>query len=312
MRILRSIGFSFLFICFFVPSASAQSVPQSDGSSSHAASFPFPQRNAQVLITVWKNEGGPVSGPSKNEMLVQVGGKPVEVEEIRSMADEPLLFSLLVDLSGSTNEFADKQIAAASKLFLALSKGSNHGYLVFFGDSVRTSDHFVDEQSAEQMLKPIPQGHRWGPTALYDAIVHACTHQLNSTTFPDNPRRAIFVFSDGGDNVSHHSLEETVKTAQREGIPIFSIGLSLQKSSETLRQRKRDFAILKALSQSTGGLVTFLDDSRVLGQLPNFLQGQNLLTFGPEALKSKKSYSLKIEPAAKNVHVWAQTEYVAP
>jgi hypothetical protein len=47
MRILRSIGFSFLFICFFVPSASAQSVPQSDGSLSHAASFPSPQRNAQ-------------------------------------------------------------------------------------------------------------------------------------------------------------------------------------------------------------------------------------------------------------------------
>ena len=83
--------------------------------------------------------------------------------------------------------------------------------------------------------------------------------------------------------------------------------------SESLKESKREFAILNALSQGTGGLVSSLDDPHdVVGRLPYFLQGQNLLTFKPVALKPKKHYSLKIETSAKDVHVWAATEYVAP
>ena len=314
MNIFRSLGLTTMIIaCFFMPSTSAQEATQSNESPSHPQAVPRQEPKAQVLITIWDKTGRPVSSPPADALIVQVDGKPVGVEAIHSVADEPLVFSVLLDLSGSTHEYAQQQIAAASKLFLALSRGNNHGFLIFFGDKVRATDQFLDAQTAEQMLKQASKDSRTGSTALYDAIVHACTEQLGTTAITPGSRRAIFVFSDGGDNVSRYSLADAIKIAQGKGIPIFSVGLSIAKASEQKRGSKQAIMALTALSRDTGGLLTFVDDPHnVIGTLPNFLDGQNILTLKLTASSPKKSYSLKIAPSSKDFHVWAPTEYMAP
>jgi VWFA-related protein len=314
MNICRRLGLTtVILVCSFMSSTSAQQASQSNDSLSHSQAVPSQESKVQVLVTIWDKAGQPVSSPPSDALLVQFDGKPVGVEGIHSVADEPLVFSVLLDLSRSTQEYAQQQVAAASKLFLALSRGNNHGFLVFFGDKVRTTDQVLDAQTAEQMLKQISRDSRTGSTALYDAIVHACTQQLGTTAIPPGSRRAIFVFSDGGDNVSRYSLVDTIKIAQSEGIPIFSVELSSEKAAEQKRGSKQGFMALTALSRDTGGLLTSMDDPHnVIGSLPNFLDGENLLTLKLTALSPKKSYSLKIVPSTKDFHVWAPTGYVAP
>ena len=220
---------------------------------------------------------------------------------------------MLLDISGSSKHFADQQIAAATRLFGDLSRGDNHGYLILFKSEVVTSDRFIGTSSVEEILRRFPPQSRSGGTALYDAIIHAAIEQLSSAKIPRDSRRAIFILSDGGDNTSHKSLAQTLKLVQHEGIPIFSIGFSRDKGSDSPRELKRDFETLRTLSDSTGGVVTFLDQPGDPVQRAAYLiDGQCLMLFKPPTLKPKKSYTLRIESSVKEIHVLAPTEYFMP
>jgi hypothetical protein len=100
-----------------------------------------------------------------------------------------LFFSVLVDVSGSSKQFADQQIAATTKVFRDLSTGDNHGYLILFKSELATTDHFVSVAAVEGTMKRFPAQRRSGGTALYDALVHAATEQLASTKIPRDSRR---------------------------------------------------------------------------------------------------------------------------
>jgi hypothetical protein len=244
---------------------------------------------------------------------LRIDRQAVEIEEIRSLKNSRLFFSVLLDISGSSKQFADQQVAAATRLFSDLSTGDNHGYLILFKSEIATSDRSLGTPSVEEILRRFPPQSRSGGTGLYDAIIHAATEQLSSTKIPRNSRRAIFILSDGGDNTSHKSLEQTLKIVQNEGIPIFSIGFSRDKGSDSPRELKRDLETLKTLSDSTGGLVTFLDQPGDPVQHAAYLiDGQCLMLFKAPMLKPNKSYALKIESSLKEIHVLAPTEYFLP
>lgn len=300
--------FSCFFGCLVVSSAAARSGPQATSSPPTTVTSPAAQPVARILLLALDDSGKPVEGLAKDELNVWLDGKSVEVEEIRAVKDEPLVFSMIVDESASTLLSARQQTTAAIHLFRALATGENHGFLVLFNDDARASDHPIDAETAEQTLtKAVPRGS----TALFDAILVACTQQLHSATLSHPTRRAIFVFSDGADNTSRHSLIKTVETVQKEGVPIFSI--KIRVDDERTKDSKSEFLVLKTLSEQTGGIVIAPGHGEDLfRQLPSILMGQYLLTVKTGDLKRKKAYSLKIVAGTKDVHVLAQTEYFAP
>src|SRR5258708_34967760 len=93
-----------------------------------------PQSEAQVLITIASKGGSPFSAPTKSNFVVRDNGHSVEANELRSVKDDPLIFSLLVDASGSMRDRRLSQTAQATKLFSALSKQSNLVYLLLIRD----------------------------------------------------------------------------------------------------------------------------------------------------------------------------------
>lgn len=288
--------------------AKAQEGAQSANQASSATIAPTLPGGIRILVGFRDGKGRPVPAPPKDALHARLGETPVEVEDLRPLRNEPLIFSLIVDKSGSSRSNAGKQTAAAVSLFRAFSTGDNHGYLTVFKDGVSASKQFVYASEVEQILKEIPPG---GSTALYDAIEVVCKEQLNSTLLPPNSRRAIFVFSDGGDNTSHISLTKTIEVAQKAGIPIISI--KLRVDTESQRQAKSELAALKSLSESTGGMVVLPDEDRdEMGLLPGLLEGQSVLTLKTPELRHKKTYALKIESLSKNVKVLAQAEFIAP
>lgn len=268
---------------------------------------------AHILLTASDKAGSSVAAPVRESVQLHIGGQPVEIEEIRSLKDSPLFFSVLVDISGSSKKFADQQIAATTKLFGELSSGDNHGYLILFKSELATDDHFITATAVENILKRFPAQSRSGGTALYDGLIHAAMSQLASTKIPVESRRAIFVLSDGGDNSSHKSLNETLKVLQEEGIPVFSIGFSRSNGSDSSREMKRDLDTLKTLNDATGGWGTFLDErGDVVGRAAGLTSGQCLVLFKAPSLKPKKSYPIRIESSAKDIHIMAPKEYFVP
>lgn len=272
-----------------------------------------PEANAQILLTVSDTSGNLAPLPPIDSVRLQIGGQPVGIEEIRSLKDSSLFFSVLVDISASSKSFAGEQIAVASKLFHRLSTGNNHGYLVLFKDKVVTSDRFVDPLAADEILKRFPAQNRLGSTALYDAIVHAATEQLSSPKIPKECRRAIFLLSDGEDDTSSTSLSGILKMVRTQGIPVFSIGIPLPPDLNFTRGQRQGIATLKTLSDGTGGWVAFLDEpGDFVGRVANLTSAQYLVLFKSPALKPGKTYPLKITSSVKGVRLLAPNEYLVP
>jgi hypothetical protein len=84
-----------------------------------------PEANAQIPLTVSDTSGNLAPLPPIDSVRLQIGGQPVGIEEIRSLKDSSLFFSVLVDISASSKSFGDEQVAVASRLFHRLSKSTN-------------------------------------------------------------------------------------------------------------------------------------------------------------------------------------------
>lgn len=301
------------FCAFLAINCSTHGLLHPEISPSQISASPTTEATAQVLFIVSDSSGRPATAPTKDSLRLSIDKRPVEIEEILPLKNSPLFFSVLLDVSGSSRKFAEKQIAAATRLFGDLSKGENRGYLILFKSEISTNDRFIGASAVEEILRRFPPKSRFGATALYDAIIHASEEQLSSTKIPGNSRRAIFILSDGGDNSSHKSLDQTLKVVERNGIPIFSIGFSRDTSSYSARESKRDFEILRTLSHNTGGFVTFLDEQGDLDRrATDLIDGQCLMLFKPPTLKPNKSYPLKIESTIKETNVLAPSEYFMP
>lgn len=187
MHILRTHGLLFaLFISLLVTDTSVQIAPQSGDAPTQSSAAPTAVTSGQVLFTVSDDSGNAVPAPAKDSLRLRIDKQPVEIEEIRPLKNSPLFFSVLLDISGSSKQFADQQIAAATKLFADLSTGENHGYLILFKSEIATSDRFIGTSSVEEILRRFPPPSRSGGTALYDAIIHATTEQLSSMKVADS------------------------------------------------------------------------------------------------------------------------------
>ncbi|MGC2735245.1 MAG: hypothetical protein WA212_15235, partial [Candidatus Acidiferrales bacterium] len=85
------------------------------------------------LVTISDNHGHLTSQPREDELVVHDDGKSAQVEALRPVKDDLLVFSLLVDASGSSRHLQDSQVATVNRLFQTLSARGNHGYLIVFG-----------------------------------------------------------------------------------------------------------------------------------------------------------------------------------
>ncbi len=93
-----------------------------------------------------------------------------------------------------------------------------------------------------------------GQTALYDSLIFSLYHFAGVTG-----QRAILLLSDGKDEVSRFSFEDTLEYARRAGVTIYAIGLGIDEAG--VRRR------LDRLSTQTGGKSYFVRDPDSLDEI---------------------------------------------
>ena len=298
--------FAIMFLGSFVTFDEQLSQPQL--ALPHTSTSGDSQTDVHVLITISDRNGAPVAAPVTTNFLVLDNRRPTEIRDVQSLKNEPLIFSLLVDASGSMKGKSSSQIAGATKLFAALTGQNNHGYLILFRDGVVSSDQFVDPAIAEMLLRR--NDGRAESTGIFDAIYHAVTKQL---ALPENlahARRAIFVVSDGSDNASHISLADTLTLLQRKGITVFCIDVPTEARES---EKARGLRTLRALSRETGGDVTSLDESGAfVSRLLNSVASQYVLSFPAAPENRHELHSLEVKSLLKNIKVSAPAHFLAP
>ena len=220
-----------------------------------------------------------VTGLDKENFKVFEDKVEQEISQFSS-EDAPLSVGIVFDTSGSMGAKLQKSRQAVAQ-FMKTANPQDEFFLVEFNDRPELVQGFTTETEEIQNRLTFTQAK--GRTALLDGVYMA----MNLMKKAHNPRKAILIISDGGDNSSRYT-ETEVKNAVREAdVQIYAIGIfepvmSRGRTSEELNGP----SMLAEMSEQTGGRHFAVDN---LAELPDVaakigieLRNQYLLGYSPK------------------------------
>jgi Ca-activated chloride channel family protein len=132
--------------------------------------------------------------------------------------DAPLSIGLVFDLSGSMSFKLRTSLDAAAQLLKVLNR-EDEAFLVEFGDTAKVSVGFTAHR--EEILKALRNAQPGGLTAMLDAI----STGLREMKKAKNPRKAIVIVSDGGDNHSKYTAAEIESLVREADVQVYAMGV---------------------------------------------------------------------------------------
>ncbi len=164
-----------------------------------------------------------------------------------SCDDAPISIGLVFDTSGSMGAKMQKSREAAAEFFKTANPADEF-FLVQFNDRPELSVPFTTDTDKLQSTLTFTQSR--GRTALLDSV-YLAMHEMKKA---HNPRKALLIISDGGDNSSRYT-ETEIKNAVREAdVQIFAIGIfeSMANRGRTPEEAAGP-SLLNELAEQTGG-----------------------------------------------------------
>ncbi len=135
-----------------------------------------------------------------------------------SNEDAPLSVGIVFDTSGSMGSKLQKSRQAVAQFFKTANP-EDEFFLIEFNDRPQMAAPFTTDTENIQNQLTFTQSK--GRTALLDGIYMA----MNQMKKAHNPRKAILIISDGGDNSSRYT-ETEIKNAVREAdVQVYAIGI---------------------------------------------------------------------------------------
>jgi Ca-activated chloride channel homolog len=194
-------------------------------------------------VRVKQAKGGYVSGLARDNFQIFENGEPQKITEFSS-ADVPVAVGLVMDDSGSM-EFKRPEVVTAGLIFIGASNPQDQMFVVNFNDKVRSglpetvsfSDNLRLLHSA--LTQDAPQGR----TALYDAVAFALKHLESGR----RDKKTLVIVSDGGDNVSKHTLKELMVLIQESRATIYTVGIFAPDDPD------RNPGVLERIARISGG-----------------------------------------------------------
>jgi Ca-activated chloride channel homolog len=196
-----------------------------------------------------------------------------------SAEDAPLSVGLLVDTSGSMDLKLTTSRRAVAE-FMKTMNAQDEAFLIQFSDEAKIVQPFThDTRQIEQHLTDMKAG---GLTALLDAVNMGVKEMKNAK----NPRKALVIVSDGGDNHSRYTgsdIKDVVKEADTQiyAMGVFEPNLLPGLAAEVVSGPK----LLAQIADQTGGRAYGASE---FGQLPGIaekiaieLRNQYVLAYYP-------------------------------
>jgi Ca-activated chloride channel homolog len=202
--------------------------------------------NASVL----DGSGRSIQTLDKSAFTVYEDGVQQTIASFRH-EDLPVSLGLLIDSSGS---MYDKR-AAVEKASLDLVKLSNPEDEEFLVDF--SWEAFIDQDFTNNLDK-LQQGLGYikssGGTAIYDALVASADYLAKNAK---HPKQVLLVVTDGEDNASSATLEQTIRRIQDlDGPVIYCVGLLFGEDTDK-RESRHARRVLETLAEQTGGAAYF-------------------------------------------------------
>ncbi len=277
-----------------------------------AATIVSTVNEVSLVFTVTDKHGRFIKDLKKEDIQVLDDTKPVgKIRSFSSQTDLPLQVALLVDASNSVRDrFKFEQEAAIEFLNQIIRPNYDKAFVVGFDATPEVTQDFTD--NSELLAKGVRSLRAGGGTAMFDAVYFACRDKLMKEPRTGPVRRAVILLSDGDDNLSHVSREETIEMAQRAEVILYTISTNISGA------KNKGDKILERMSEATGGRAFFpfkiQDVADAFTEIQDELRSQYALSYRPPELIADGRFR-PIEITAlnpKNLRVRSRHGYYAP
>jgi Ca-activated chloride channel homolog len=256
--------------------------------------YVFKKEVDEVVLhaTVVDDHNRLVTNLNRNDFTVFEDGKTQKINSFRR-EDIPVAIGIVIDNSGSMREKRPAVNAAAINLVQA-SNPQDKVFIVNFNE-----EYFLDQDytaSVPKLKDALERIEARGGTALYDATVASADHLKKAG---DLEKKVLLVVTDGEDNASRESLEQTVRRLQVENGPtVYTIGLLQEEHSKRARRALREMA------EETGGVAFFPKDlsevNAITSQIAHDIRNQYTIGYKPDNPQSAGGYrAVKVAAQAK-------------
>jgi Ca-activated chloride channel family protein len=161
--------------------------------------------------------------------------------------DAPLSVGLVFDTSGSMQSKLVQSRKAVAEFFKTANP-SDEFFLVQFNDRPETVVDFTTNLEDIQNRLMFTQSR--GRTALLDAVRLA----IDKMKKAHNPRKALLIISDGGDNSSRYTESEVKRLVREADVQIYAIGIFEPMGSRgRTAEEMNGPGLLSEISEQTGG-----------------------------------------------------------
>lgn len=263
----------------------------------------------RVIATVKDSSGALIGTLEKEDFQIRDNGMLQQVAVFERRTEQPLLFSLLIDISGSTAKDLKYELDSINKFLGAFFREGNSKdaiALYSFNYEVRKLANFTRNRSTlESSLKNLKAE---AGTSLYDAIFLSAEGLEGR-----DGRKVIVVVTDGGDTTSVKEFHGALKAAQLADAVIYPI-LVVPITNDAGRNVGGENA-LTTMAQRTGGRVFTPSVGAAMdaafADLLKELRTQYLLAYYPKDVPLTKDpfHHLDVTVNRPNLRVSARNGY---
>ena len=190
----------------------------------NALSVPAPRANIRVEstmvlipVTVTDPFNRFVTGLDKENFKLFEDKKEQDILQFSS-EDAPLSIGVVFDCSGSMGSKLERSRQAVAQFFRTANP-EDEFFLVQFNDTADLAEPFT--RNLEEIQNRLTFTQSKGRTALLDGI-YLALHEMKKAK---NPRKALLLISDGGDNASRYTENEIKNLVKEADVQIYAIGI---------------------------------------------------------------------------------------
>lgn len=208
---------------------------------------------------------------------------PQQIKYFSVESSEPVAIAFVLDVSGSMRQSGKLDAAKeAVRFFVDQLRPQDRFALICFADEqVSWVTEFTSDR--ERFLERLMVQEGYGQTALNDAV--AAIPQLVDEK--EGGRKAIVLITDGVDNASRLTVEQSVVTARKVEVPIFTVGFSTLPWEDRKKSKDMGFnmAVLQLFADETGGALFVVQDpdelKEAVSRISTELRHQYLIGYSP-------------------------------
>jgi VWFA-related protein len=240
-----------------------------------------------IPVTVTDPMNRFVTGLEKENFRLYEDKKEQDITQFSS-EDAPLSVGVIFDCSGSMGHKLEKSRLAVSQFFKTANP-EDEFFLVQFSDTASLAQPFT--RNLEEIQNRLTFTRSKGRTALLDAV-YLGLHEMKRAK---NPRKALLIISDGGDNNSRYTENEIKDLVKEADTQIYAIGIYEDAGGRGRTPEEANGpALLTEIAEQTGGRQYSVDN---LNELPDVaakigveLRNQYVLGYSPGNLQHDGKY----------------------